>query len=162
MLGTLLSVLFSIAAAAVVGVKMLGVARRTRQLPEWCVGVGMLAFAGGQLGMLLSGALGQRLGPGASHALMACVLVAFVVVTTALALFTVQTFGATGWRWALFGAVVVPGVAVRVVIYSSADSLSAGPAALRSLAAASIASGFVWLGSEALHYYRKARRACEI
>jgi hypothetical protein len=141
------------------------VARRTRQLPELSVGVGLVAFALAQVSAMLWEALGASMSPGASQALRGFTLVSFSIVSVALSLFTVETFGRTAWRWAVAASIVAAGIGLRIAMFAYETS-SAGAGAphqgLRSLAAATFAAGFLWMGIEALHYHGKALRAYRI
>lgn len=162
MLGAFLGMLISVVTAAVVGVRLLAVARRTRELPELSAGVGLVAFALAQLGGMLMAGLGDGLAPGASQALRGFTLFQFSLTSFGLSLFTVETFGRTAWRWALAASIVVAGVTLRIaILHYEIPILSVGTphSAIPSIAALTFSLGFVWLGIEGLQYHRRARRA---
>jgi hypothetical protein len=166
MLGLFLSILISAGTAAVVGAKMLGIARRTRHVPELAVGVGLTAFAVAQLGSMLAAVLAERLSPGAAQALKGVTLLSFATVVLGIAVFTVETFGRTAWRCAIATAIVLAAASVRIVLFASDAPLSTvsdkADLRLSSLAALTFALAFGWMGIEALRYFGKARGAYRI
>jgi hypothetical protein len=166
MVGLLLSILISAGTAAIVGAKMLGIARHTRQLPELAVGVGLTAFALAQAGSMLTAVLGERLSPGAMHGLKGFTLLSFATVVFAIAAFTVETFGRNALRCVIGTALVVAAAAVRVVLFASDAPLSTvadrGDMLFSSLAALTFALAFGWMGIEALRYFGRVRGAYRI
>jgi hypothetical protein len=166
MVGLLLSILISAGTAGIVGAKMLGIARYTRRLPELAVGVGLTAFAFAQVGSLLAAVLGERLSPGAMHALKGFTLLSFAIVVFAIAAFTVETFGRNALRCVIAMTLVVAATAVRIVLFASDAPLSTvadrGDMLVSSLAALTFALAFGWMGIEALRYFGRARGAYRI
>jgi hypothetical protein len=168
MLGVLVGVLISALTAAVVGARLLRLARHTRQLPELSAGIGLVAFALAQAIAILSSALASHLPPGALLALRGCYLSAFSLVSIGLIVFTVETFGRTAWRCTLGASIVVTGIAVRVAIFLADVPMNGTPAHGASPSLAQLVAGLTyaltygWMGAEALHYHGKARRAYRI
>jgi hypothetical protein len=161
MLLTLLSVLVSTVTAAVVGVKLVVLARRTRQLPELACGVGLVAFALSQVGAIFIAGL-RDASPELSHALRAFALCNLTIASAGLSLFTVETFGRTAVRWLLAIAIVGTGASLRfVILYQDIPIMGTGQtnSVIPSVAALTFSLGFFWLGIEGLRYHGRARRA---
>jgi len=162
MLPALISMLITIVVAAVVGLRLLRLSRRTHGMPEISAGVGLLTFAVAQICTLVMVGAHGSLSPGASEFLRVLVLVAFTVVSTGLAAFTIYMFGPVPWRWAVGATVILAGILVRVAIFvTGTPVVGEGDAGrvLPSLAAASIAVIFLWMGIEGVAYHRKVARA---
>jgi hypothetical protein len=161
MFSTLLSVLISTVAAAVVGVKLLVLAKRTRQLPETSCGVGLVAFALSQVGAILIAGL-RDASPELAQMLRVFTLANLTIASAGLSLFTMETFGRTATRWLLATAIVVTGASLRLaILHQDIPIMGTGRtnSALPSLAALTFSLGFLWLGIEGLRYQRRARRA---
>jgi hypothetical protein len=168
MLGVLVGVLISALTAAVVGARLLRLARHTRQLPELSAGIGLVAFALAQAIAILSSALASSLPAGALLALRGCYLAAFSLVSIGLIVFTVETFGRTAWRCALGASIILTGIAVRVAIFvydipaNGAAAGASSPPVVQLVAGLTYALTYGWMGGEALHYHGKAQRAYRI
>ena len=162
MLGAILSMLITILVAVGVGIRLLRLSQRTGEFPEASAGVGLLTFALAQsCSLVMVGGHGS-LSPGMSEFLRVLILVAFTVVSAGLAAFTVLTFGPNLWRCALAALTILAGILVRITIYARGLAVvgeSGADATLPSLAAATFAFTFLWMGVEGLAYYRKVARA---
>jgi hypothetical protein len=159
----LLSILSTIAVGTVAGVRLLLIARRTRKVPEFAAGVGLLGFAVGE-----SSLTGLRLLSGAdesSHVapLVAVAVASFVTTLLSLSVFVWQTFGPSSN--ARRGLVAVLWFAALLCGWGTVDSvwaqLSGGPPPplhWRLGLDGSFLILFCWISIDALAYFGKMRR----
>lgn len=165
MLTPLLSILLSVVVAGVVSFRLLRLARRTHELPELLVGIGLGAYVLAQVASSLSVALHQTMNPGVGVALFGIALMGYTAVQGAIAFFTVETFGRTLWRWGLFALVMCIGVATRLAMLvhgATSDTAAADHPFLSTAAAVSLMLVFGWAGIEAIVYHAKAQRAMKL
>jgi len=158
----LVSMLITIAVAALVGFRLVLLSRRTREFPELWAGAGLLSFALAQVCTLVMVGTHGSLPPGLNVLLRVVTLLCFTTVSIGLAAFTVYTFGPNAWRWTLASFAVLSGIVVRCMMYIQDTGVvgqDAGSSPLRSLVAATVAFIFIWMGIEGVSYYRKADRA---
>lgn len=162
MLPALISMLITIVVATVVGIRLLRLSRRTREMPEASAGIGLLTFAVAEICTLVIVGAHGSMSPGMSEFFRVLTLVAFTVVSIGLALFTIFTFGQNTWRWTLAATTILSGILIRIMIFASGAAVvgeGTKDTTLQSLAAATIAFIFLWMGVEGVAYYRKAARA---
>jgi hypothetical protein len=160
-----LSIVLSVLACSLVGLRMLSLTRKTRKLPELCMGLGLSAFALAQLSRLALGGLGDRLDPGLMLGTYLFMQVAYLLTQFGLCLFTVSAFGSRShWRWVLMvGLVALCAVSRTMMVQASAPRfLSGAPSQMTSFwdpaAVASFALAFAWMAAESLHYHGLLRR----
>ena len=165
MFAVLLSVVASVLACSFVGLRMLSLARRTRKLPELCVGLGLSAFALAQVGRLALGGLGARLGPELALGVYVFMEISYLASQIGICLFAVGAFGLRShWRWALLvGLVGLCALSRTMMVLASAPQLLSGaPSQMTPFwdpaAVASFALAFGWMAAESLHYHGLLRR----
>ncbi len=156
---------FFVVVLAFVGIRLLALARRTRQLPELALGSGLLLIA--FVGMPLSaagrapGIVGTPLG----HTLFAIGIMFVVCGAGNLFVFTWKVFRPRDKRAAAFVAaawmvLLLLGVSIATVTSRSAELaeilMLARPWSLAIMGA--LALQFSWSGAESIACYRKARR----
>ncbi len=97
------SILVSTIVGTIVGVKLLLLASRTRQFPEFSVGAALFCYAAiAQPSLLVSASLGADISHEHQMALLALRLFAYYWTLVGLSIFTWKVFGAaSGWRQAL-------------------------------------------------------------
>lgn len=159
-----LGVVVMILADAIVGVRMLRLARRTRALPELCIGASLMLL--GALGYPLSiaarsGAAGS---PEANEGLLAVAMACQNLGCAAMAVATVATFR-PGVAWAragagLFTALVAGSWLVQVAQGDFANR--PGESAAYWVGLAGRALPFVWATAESWHYYGVLKRRLRI
>jgi hypothetical protein len=145
---------------------MLLLARTTRKLPEFCVGVGLFAFSLAQVSRLAFGAFAARLGPEFAFGVYTLMQLGFAVAQLGLCLFTLIAFGADSrWRWALLSGLVFLNLLSRsIMVHAAAPQLLGGGASLAPTAfwdpaaVASFALAFGWMALESLRYHALLRR----
>jgi hypothetical protein len=152
-----------IAVDAVIGVRLLGIARRTRQLPEAMLGMAFVLLGG--LGYPLTtaarrGALGSEEG---NAALMAVGLLAQNVACFGVYLMTARTFRAgEGW------AQVLAWLAAAAFVGSLAGQAATDGFASHSMSPAywlglgTRTGAFAWAAAESCRQYRLARRRLQL
>jgi hypothetical protein len=103
------SILLCALVGTLVGLKLLGLAARTRKLPELAIGAGLFAYAAvSQPAVLAHQALGEEASLGLRMGLVLLRVLAFYVTLLGLSLFTWQVFGAESrWRQALAAGLAV-------------------------------------------------------
>lgn len=149
----------------VVGIRLLLLWRRTRQLPEFLVGAGLLLIGGIGYCLVAAGGLGRGSNGDLSLVVVGLGLASIGLGVTALSVFTWKVFRPNQlWGGALsLGALLAAGV----ICAGGVRSMSLGPAdadpvetgaawwfALRML----FQVWYVWTGFEALSEYARARR----
>jgi hypothetical protein len=96
-----LSIVLSLLVCTLVGFRMLLLARKTRRLPELCIGLARSAFALAQVSRLVFGGLGDRLGPELMLGVYVFMELSYWLAQLGLCLFTVAVFDLRSrWRWA--------------------------------------------------------------
>ena len=165
MLVVALSIVLSVLACSLVGLRMLSLARRTRKLPELCMGLALTAFALAQVSRLVFGGLGDRLEPEFMLGTYVFMEVAYFLSLLGLCLFTASAFGLRShWRWALLvGLVALCALSRTMMVLASAPRfLSGAPSEMTPFwepaAVASMALAFGWMAVESLHYRGLLRR----
>lgn len=160
-----LSIIASVVACGFVGLRLLSLTRKTRKLPELCMGVGLFAFALAQATRLAFGGLGARLGAELALGVYVSMQLGYLIAQTGLCLFAAGVFGShTRWRWVLFAGIVATAAVSRsmMVVGSAPQLLSGAPQQTVSFwdpaAVASFALGFGWMAAEALRYHGLLRR----
>ena len=161
----LLSIILSVLACSFVGLRMLSLARRTRKLPELCMGLGLSAFAVAQVSRLALGGLGTRLDPEIAVGIYLLMQLGYSVAQFGLCLFTVVVFGPRSrWRWVvLAGVVALTAISRSMMLRVSAPQLLSGaPSQMIPIwdpaAVASFTMAFGWMAAESLHFHRVLRR----
>jgi hypothetical protein len=150
---------------AVVGIRLLFLWRRTRQLPEFLVAIGLLLVGGLGYPLMAAGGVGRLPNGELSLLAVGLGLASICLGVTALSVFTWKVFRPNrAWGGALSLGVLVAG---GVICIGSVRALSLGPAdadpvvtctswwiALRLL----FQVWFIWTGIESLGEYARARR----
>jgi hypothetical protein len=164
-LAVALSIILSLLACGYVGLRMLRLARRTRKLPELCMGAGLSAFALAQATRLAFSGIGARLDPELTLAMYGVMQLSYATALFGICLFTVVTFGIRSrWRWALLVGIVGLAVLSRsILVYLIAPQLMSGASRLGApfwepIAVATFAVAFGWAAAESLHYHGLMRR----
>lgn len=161
------SILFSIVVGTVVSLRVLAIARRTRQLPELAVGVGLLSYALSQVSLVGLRALGED-GPLVwNSALLLLRICTLQTTLIGLSGFTLLTFGrTTRWRQALAAGIVgASGCAFVVLLHGLWSRLDGGPMAADQwsmLPDSCFALMFAWMGAESLRYFDRMRRRARL
>jgi len=164
-LAVLLSIILSLLACGYVGLRMLRLARRTRKLPELCMGAGLSAFALAQATRLAFSGLGARLDPELALAMYGVMQLSYATALFGICFFTVVAFDIQSrWRWVLLVGIVGLSVLSRSMqVYLIAPQLlseasSLGAPFWEPIAVATFAMAFCWSAAESLHYHRLMRR----
>jgi hypothetical protein len=120
----LLSIVLSVVACSLVGLRLLWLARTTRKLPELCIGVALCAFALAQVSRIALGGLDDRLEPELLLGAYVLMQVAYWLSQLGLSLFTVSAFDARShWRWALLaGLAVLCTLSRSMMVHASAPA----------------------------------------
>lgn len=160
----LLSVLSCSAIGSVIGVRLLGVARQTRQLPELMIGTGVFVYSSLALPALLIMGL-PWLSVGAARVFQLVQQIANFVTLTAIIVFTWQVFRPDEtWARVLSGAGIACALVASwgsVSVAPEAQGASAMPAQVRpyvSLMVLVWGGAFLWTGLESLRYRAMMRR----
>lgn len=164
--------LASTVVGTIVGIKLLRLAGRTRQLPDALIGTGLFAIAAvGQPGFAVGGALeahgdGDLLIP-LWVVVNALAYSAFAVTLATLSCFTWLVFGKTSrWRMALAALIVLPSVPfVAAAWWYSWVQLETGaplPLVAKFGATPGFIAAFGWVAVESLLYYGSMRRRCAL
>lgn len=160
-----LSIVLSVLACSFVGIRMLSLARKTRKLPELCMGLGLSAFALAQVSRLALGGLGDRLDPQLMLDAYVFMQVGYLLTQLGLCFFTASAFGLRShWRWALLVALVALCALSRTMMVqaSAPRFLSGAPSQMTAfwdpVAVASFALAFAWMAAESLRYHGLLRR----
>jgi len=154
-----------IGASLVVGVRLLWLARRTRELPEWVLGANLVLV----MGIAYPGMIVTEADLGWSLAAQRAVMVAMnVVINTGfflLFVFTASVFrpGAAWTKWLLAMAAslfVVHIMLVTDILYSFDDLAEGRPAANRTglISLGTAAVGYAWSSIEAFMHWGRLRR----
>lgn len=158
----LVSVVMLMGVGAVVGGRLLALARRTREIPELAVGAGLFSYTViCQPLILLGGALGPSIPDGARLALSLGVSLSSAVTIAGLYLFSWRVFRAEA-RWAR--ALTFAGIAVALAM-AAVNALLREGATNPTTALVSVvnyAVAFSWGGFESLRYYALLRRRAAI
>jgi hypothetical protein len=164
-LAVALSIVLSVLACSFVGIRMLSLSRKTRKLPELCMGVSLSAFALAQIGRLVLSGLGDRLGPELMLGAYVFMEVAYLLTQFGLCLFTVSAFALRSrWRWALLVVLfALCALSRAMMVQASAPRFLSGASSQMTpfwepMAVASFALGFAWMAAESLRYYGLLRR----
>jgi len=149
----------------VVGGRLLWLARRTREIPELCIGGGLVCVAGVGTPLLLASGIGPGPVSSLNLPLVAAGLVAVLGGTLCLYAFTWRVFRAdAAWAKAL---VILAGVAFAVIVAGSLHAFLRAPQDALSFEAASgwlagvriaVLGAYLWTGIESWLQYRMARR----
>jgi len=154
-----LGALAMIGADTVVGVRLLLLAWRTRELPETTLGLAFLLL--GAIGYPLATAARRELLPtdAGNAALMAAGLLAQNLACLAMYLNTAATFRA-GARWArVLGGAAAAGLAASYAGQAAATRFAPHATGVAYYLGLAIRAGaFAWSASEGLRYYTRARR----
>ena len=164
----LVSVLVCSTVGTLIGARLLGIARRTHQLPELLIGTAIFAYACLALPALVAmGLPGTPLA--AARALAIVQQAANFTALTALILFTWRVFRPdAGWaRWIALAAVALAVFASwgTLSVAPAAPGESAVPPAVRpyvSLMMAIWGGAFLWTGLESLRFHAMMRRRLAI
>jgi hypothetical protein len=147
--------------ALVVGVRLVGLAARTRQLPELLMGVGVLGIGPVGFGGIVAAMAVAPSSPGAARALGAAATLAVATGVAAKYVFNWRIYRPTSPVAAAACVAGIAGVALAVALEGAATGFSplswqgAGWHVLRS----GVQVGcLLWGASEALVYWRKMRR----
>jgi len=161
----LLSIVLSVVACSLVGLRLLWLARRTRKLPELCIGVALCAFALAQVSRIALGGLDDRLDSELLLGAYVLMQVAYWLSQLGLSLFTVSAFDPRShWRWALLaGLAVLCTLSRSMMVHASAPRfLSGAPTQMTPfwdpMAVAGFAVAFGWVAVESLRYHALLRR----
>ena len=158
------SILLCALVGTVVGLKLLGIAARSRKLPEFAIGAGLFAYAAlGQPSLLVQQALGEETSLGLRMAISVVRVLAFYATLLGLSVFTWQVFGAESrWRQALaFGVLVTALVSAALTTWATWLKLSAGvPLDLAGRIGMTPHFAFVfgWVALESLRYHALMRK----
>jgi hypothetical protein len=158
------SILLCVVVGTLVGLKLLRIAAHSRKLPEFAVGVALLAHAAvSQPTLLVEQALGDEASLGLLMGIITLRLLAFFVTLVGLSLFTWQVFGAESrWRQALAGTIAVTAlIASGVSLWTIWLQLSAD-LPLSLYRQVSVTPHYVlvfgWVSLESLYYYAQMRK----
>jgi hypothetical protein len=158
------SVLSCALVGTLVGLKLLGIASRSRKLPELLIGTSLLAYAAlSQPAFLVTHALGEEASLGLRMGIVVVRVLAYYFALLGLLLFTWQVFGAgSRWRQAVAaGLAVAAAASAGLAIWANWLQLSANaplPLYVRIGIAPHYALGFGWASLESLRYYGLMRR----
>jgi hypothetical protein len=147
-----------------VGLKLLGIAARTRKLPELAVGAGLFAYAAvSQPALLAQQALGEETSLALRMGVIGLRVLAHSVTLLSLSLFTWRVFGAESrWRLALAAGLAVAAlISGGMSIRASWLLLSAGvpvPLHARLGMIPNYVLTFGWVSLESLRYYLLMRK----
>jgi hypothetical protein len=161
----LVSVLVCVLACCFVGLRLLSLARRTRKLPELCMGLGLLAFALAQVSRLTLGGLELLSAPKLALGAYLLMHLGYLAAQLGLCLFTMVVFGPRSrWRLALvlglaaFGALsrsmMTRGVAPELLSGASVPAVPGWDTG----SVVSFALTFGWMAVESLRYHGFLRR----
>jgi hypothetical protein len=162
-----LSTLATIVTGVYVGVRLLRLAQRTRQLPELAAGAGLFCFAALAYPFMITMLLGHRtLGAGAVDVLLVACLVAYWTTLVTLGVFTQHTYHpGVIWARGLVGGIALLGLAGGALLVTHFDvSVFEGsppPPLLRlgnALVTLCYVAVFGWTGVESLRYHGRMRR----
>jgi hypothetical protein len=163
----LLSSLAVVAIGSAVAARLLALARRTRQLPELLIGVGLGSFAAVAYPLLLVGALaGSAFAPSTRRLLIAASTAAYCVTLAGLAAFNYAVYR-RGARWAqglaaaLFAVCALGGI-VGVSRFDPVAAAGATDPVAGVLMAVAYAVAFGWASVEALRYRGLLRRRVRV
>jgi len=164
----LVAVLLCSVVGSAIGARLLGVARRTRQLPELLVGTAIFMYSGLALPALLAMGL-PWISLGTARALQLTQQAANCAALTALILFTWRAFRPdAGWaRLASSAGIAVALVASwgTVSVAPDAPGASAMPPQVRPYVSLMIlvwTGTFLWTGLESVRFHSKMRRRLAI
>jgi hypothetical protein len=158
------SILLCALVGTVVGLKLLGIAARSRKLPEFAIGAGLFAYAAiGQPALLVQQALGEEASLGLRMAISVVRVLAFYATLLGLSVFTWQVFGAESrWRQALaIGLLLTALVSAALTTWATWLKLSAGvplDQAGRIGMTLHFAFVFGWVALESLRYHALMRK----
>lgn len=149
-----LAVLGFAVVGVVVGGRLLALSRRTGGWPERLVGLGLLSYATVcQPNMLIAGALGESLSPGAGSVLRTITATTAALTVSCLYLFTWLVFR----REEMWGRLLV-GAGVGLAVVSGAATVVAPGTLSSTLSSANFVVTFAWAGFESLRYQRMLHR----
>ncbi|MGH0036401.1 MAG: hypothetical protein ACQGVK_15345 [Myxococcota bacterium] len=158
------TVLLSALVGTWVGVKLLGLAVRTREWPELAIGVGLLCYGTvAQVLRVVTLSLPEDADPALRVVLVGVRMLAFAGTLAGLGIFTWRVFGADSvWRRNLAVGLAVTGAACAVrIAYGFGVQTFGGPPTPApwntSLAVAFLVT-FTWTSTEALRYHGLMRR----
>lgn len=158
------SILLSTTIGTIVGLKLLLLASRTRQLPEFTVGSALFCYATvAQTTLFVSSCLGPDAPHGQHMALLALRLLAYYLTLLGLSVFTWQVFGvASRWRQALTTLIAVSAIlTIGSAYWASWNQLGIHgqlPFYARFGASPQYGIVFAWMSAESLQYYRLMRK----
>lgn len=147
--------------ALVVGVRLVALARRTRQLPELLIGVGVLGIGPVGFGGILAATLAEPGSPGLARVLGGAAAIAVASGVAAKYVFNWRIYRAESRLAAMACGAGIAGVALAVALEGVATGFS--PRAWRGAGWHVLRSAFqigclLWGASEALVYWGKMRR----
>jgi hypothetical protein len=147
----------------VVGLKLLGLAARSRKFPEFAIGAGLFAYAVAQPLLLARTALGNEVSVGLGMAIAASAYLAIFATLVCVSLFTWQVFGAESrWRQALVAGFVTTGLLLTALTVRAAWlrlTVDAPPDVYGRVGITlPFALSFGWMALESLGYYTRMRR----
>jgi len=158
------SILLSTMVGTIVGLKLLRLASRTRQFPEFAVGGALFCYAAvAQTTLFASSSLGPDASHGHHMTLLASRLLAYYLTLIGLSVFTWQVFGVESrWRRALTLLIAVSTIlTIGAAYWASWNQLGTdGQLPLYARFGASPQYGivFAWMSAESLQYYRLMRK----
>ncbi len=148
----------------VIGLRLLGLARRTRELPELAIGLGYFLIGGIGYPLLIVSNRATDLSVGARLGLLWASLVTTAIATTAIGVFVWRVFRPEA-RWARAAVWTFPGLSAASLALQA--SISGMDAALRHQGIGILLYTFLnscpiaWAGVESFHYHsllvRRAR-----
>jgi len=158
------SILVSTIVGTIVGIKLLLLASRTRQFPEFSVGAALFCYAAiAQPALLVSASLGPDLSHEHQMVLLAIRLLAYYSTLVGLSAFAWQVFGAASrWRKALTVTLALTALFTAVLSYwASWNQLGINgqvPLYARFSTSLQYVIMFAWMSVESLAYYRQMRK----
>jgi hypothetical protein len=158
------SMLLCALVGTLVGLKLLGIAARSRKLPEFAIGAGLFAYAAlSQPARLVQQTLGDEASLGLHMGIIVLRVLSMYVTLLGLSLFTWQVFGVESrWRRALVAGVALAALVTGVMsIKATWLQLTANvpvPLYGRIGMLPHFVLTFGWVSLESLRYYGRMRR----
>ena len=158
------SILLCALVGTVVGLKLLGIAARSRKFPEFAIGGALFVYSAvGLTSAVARAALADEVSVGLRMALAVVSILALYATLLGLSLFTWQVFGAESrWRQALAAGVLVTGLLVTALTVRAAWLWISANAPLDLYGRVGItphfALAFGWVSLESLRYHARMRK----